>query len=70
MMFRVLHDFSDMHDGGRLYHAGDIYPRSGMVVDEKRLSELSGRGNRLGKPLIAEQAEEKKPTRKRVKKDD
>lgn len=69
MGYRAAVDFIDLQDDNRLYHAGDTFPRDGLTVSDERIAELAGNGNRMGYPLI-EQVEEKKPTRKRVKKSD
>lgn len=68
-MFRVVESFSDRADSFHIYQPGDTFPRAGVEVDDARLAELSGSGNRLGHPLI-ERAEVEKPIRKRAKKDD
>ena len=67
-MYRAVVEFYDLQDGNRLYHAGDSYPRDGLSVSDERLKQLAGNHNRMGHPLIV-QVEEKKPTRKRVKRD-
>lgn len=50
-MWRVLTDFADLTDGGRVYRAGENYPRSGDA-EPGRAAELSGRNNKRGAPLI------------------
>lgn len=62
-MWRVIADFSDLKDNGHVYHVGDSYPAKGEPSPE-RLKELSGRGNKLGKPLI-EECDEPRKTRKK-----
>ena len=69
-MYKTVIMFRDLTDNGHVYHPGDTFPRDGMTVDAARITELSGSANRRGCPLIVEAAEPKKPTRKRVKKDD
>lgn len=70
-MFRVVIAFSDRADRFHIYQPGDIYPRAGVEVDEKRLAELSGSHNNIGCPLIiAAQPVERRTTRKRVKTND
>ena len=64
-MWRVIADFSDLKDNGHVYHAGDVYPYKGEASPE-RLRELSGRGNKIGKPLIEEYQEMRKPRKKAV----
>lgn len=64
MTYRVTRAFYDRQDEMHLYQAGDTYPRSGFVTNEKRIAELAGRRNRLRMQLIeavAETAEEQKP---------
>ena len=56
-------DFVDLQDNNYLYHAGDKFPRDGVVVSDDRIAELSGSDNKLGQPLIIDKAvakEEKK----------
>lgn len=52
-MWRVLVDFSDLQDGGHVYHTGDKFPRVGEV-DPGRVAELASFNNRRGFPLIEE----------------
>lgn len=60
-MYRVIKEFADLTDSkkikeGELYHnytVGDMYPRQGKKVDEKRIEELLGTENAQGEPLIA-----------------
>lgn len=59
MAYRVIMDFADALDKGHIYRAGDIYPRSGKT-SELRIAELSGYGNKIGHPLIAEDAPKEK----------
>ena len=80
-MYTVIHMFRDKADGGRIYCPGDDYPRAGIEVSAERLMQLSTCDNARGKPLIvkvdehceaceiAPEAPARKPTRKRVKKD-
>ena len=51
-MYKVIKYFTDLQDHDYPYHAGDIFPRSGMEVTEKRLLELSTNANRRNMPLI------------------
>ena len=69
-MYRVIHRFKDLLDDGYIYEAGDNYPRPGLDAPAARLTELATKTNRRGIPLIEQVGEEKKPTRKRVKKND
>lgn len=69
-MWRVLTDFADLEDGGRVYCAGENYPRTGEA-EPGRAAELSGRNNKRGAPLIAwaddSTPEAEKPRRDRKK---
>lgn len=69
-MWRVVADFADLTDGGRVYRAGENYPRSGDA-EPGRAAELSGRNNKRGAPLIAwtddSTPEAEKPRRGRKK---
>ena len=73
-MYRARVAFNDLQDNERSYAVGEVFPRPGLRVTAERLQELSGTHNRMGFPLIVEVHDEakpeKKPTRKRVKKDD
>lgn len=48
----VINFFTDLRDYDHPYNAGDEFPRQGVNVGEERLAELSGNGNRQGRPLI------------------
>lgn len=63
-MYKVIKYFVDLQDNNHPYNAGDIFPRSGLVVSEDRYAELAGSENKQGVPLIAEE----KPKKKRAKK--
>lgn len=52
-MYRVLKDFTDLLDGGRVYREGEPFPAVGAEVSEARADELSGYQNRHREPLIA-----------------
>lgn len=65
MMYKVIRFFTDLHDNDHPYNVGDIFPRKGVEVTEKRLAELSGSNNKQGQPLIALiEAEEAEPAKK------
>lgn len=51
-MYKVIRDFADITDKNYIYHAGDTFPREGVVVGEERIAELKGWANRLSQPLI------------------
>jgi hypothetical protein len=70
-MYKVVKFFTDLQDHDYPYHVGDIFPHSGMVVDEKRIIELSTDANRRNEPLIEEvkenvQEESKEPTEEQI----
>lgn len=71
MAYSVIVDFVDMTDNNTLYHVGDSYPRLGYEPTKSRISELSSKDNKLGRPVIAEikaeTAEPKKRGRKPTK---
>lgn len=67
MAYKVIVMFRDLQDNGHTYRPGDVFPRDGVAATPERVAELSGSDNMRGRPLIVA---EKKPTRKRVKKDD
>ena len=64
-MFKVIHDFKDLQDKGKIYKVGDKYPRKGYDPTEKRIAELLGKKNKIGKSLIKEIAETKKAAPKK-----
>jgi len=51
-MYEVIHYFTDLQDNEYPYNVGDIFPRDGLAVSEKRIKELSGSNNKQYKPLI------------------
>lgn len=58
-MYKVIHQFLDLKDENHHYKVGDAYPRNGKRASAKRVAELSGSDNKIGKPLI-EKVETKK----------
>lgn len=56
-MHKVIKPFADLQDHYHSYKVGDIFPRKGLKVTKARLSELSGKKNRMGEPLIVEELE-------------
>ncbi len=58
MSYIVLTKFADLTDNKHLYEAGDMFPREGLEVDEKRLQELCSRNNRMWKAVIKEIADD------------
>ena len=60
-MFKVVHGFKDLKDNDYIYKKGDIYPRDEIKLEDvpkKRIKELSGTNNKIGKVLIEEIKEE------------
>lgn len=62
MAYKVIHKFADLQDLGHVYAIGDTYPRKGHKSDPRRISELLGASNKMGKALI-EEIPEKKPAK-------
>ena len=52
-------DFVDLQDDNYLYHAGDMFPRSGKVVSPERIAELAGSNNKLGQAVIIDKPKPK-----------
>jgi hypothetical protein len=50
--FRVIKYFTDLQDNSFAYHEGDLFPREGLEVSDKRIKELSTSANRRKQPLI------------------
>jgi hypothetical protein len=51
-MYKVIKSFSDLQDDGFVYKAGDIFPRLGKEVTQKRADELASKNNRRKEALI------------------
>lgn len=51
-MYVVIKYFTDIKDDNYAYHAGDIFPREGVVVRKRRINELASNKNKRGVPLI------------------
>lgn len=69
-MYKVLIHFVDLQDENYPYNTGDIFPREGKVVNQKRLDELSSTNNRRGIKLIEKiEGVEKKETKKKKSKE-
>lgn len=51
-MYKALIKFTDLNDSGHVYNVGDTYPREGYTPTVKRIGELSGARNKLGKAVI------------------
>ena len=60
MSWRVIKEFADKTDQYHVYKAGDLFPRDGKQVDEKRVNELASAKNALKTPLIKEERDERK----------
>lgn len=50
--YEVIAPFTDLRDYDHPYNVGDVFPRQGVVVDQKRFDELASSHNRQRKPLI------------------
>lgn len=48
----VIYSFKDLKDNDYIYKINDIYPREGLEPSQKRIKELSGTKNKIGKVLI------------------
>lgn len=51
-MYKVIKSFSDIQDNGFIYRAGDVFPRLGKEVTQKRVDELASKNNRRKEALI------------------
>lgn len=51
-MYVVIKAFTDLHDNNYAYKVGDTFPRLGVEVSDKRISELAGANNKQHTPLI------------------
>ena len=52
MKYITLIYWTDLQDENHPYNPGDEYPRPGLKPSKKRITELSGKENRRGEPLI------------------
>ena len=53
MKFQAIKKFRDLEDkANQIYDIGDVYPKEGIEVTNKRLDELLGTKNRLGYAVI------------------
>lgn len=50
--YRVIKFFTDLQDNSYKYNVGDIFPRDGLKVTQKRFAELASSKNRQHTPLI------------------
>lgn len=62
-MYKVIKLFADLQDKNHEYKPGDVFPREGLKVTDKRLEELAGSNNKQGVPLI-EKIEDETPAAK------
>ena len=51
-MYKVAVSFTDLQDDNHIYLVGDSFPRKGVEVSDKRISELSSIKNKRGVALI------------------
>lgn len=63
-MYKVIVRFVDLQDDNHVYHVGDVFPRMGKHVSDKRIAELAGTENKRKVALI--KAEESVVARKTV----
>ena len=59
-MYKVLKSFHDLKDNGYFYSKDGTYPRQGYKPTAERITELSGKNNLQGVPLIKKIEKEKK----------
>jgi hypothetical protein len=67
-LYKVIKFFTDLHDNNHAYNVGDVFPRDGVTVAEKRIAELAGSNNRQNCPLteFVEDAPKKPARRKKA----
>lgn len=68
-MYKAIVQFTDLQDNNHKYLPGDVFPRAGLEVSEKRLEELATDKNRRHKPMIVK-IEDKKPVKKEKPKEE
>lgn len=68
-MYKAIVQFTDLQDNNHKYLPGDVFPRTGLEVSEKRLDELATDKNRRHKPMIVK-IEDKKPVKKEKPKEE
>lgn len=53
--YEAIEDFSDLEDGGKVYFAGDRYPKpANKIIPEERLQVLLSKNNKKKRPVIKE----------------
>lgn len=67
MKYKVINEFRDLEDRGYIYNQGDIYPRKGTEVSDKRIKEIISKRDRYQRVFIEEVKEPKKETTKKKK---
>lgn len=69
MSCRVVKEFADSQDRYYVYQAGDLFPRDGKQVDEKRIRELKEKSfiEEVTDERKAEEAEKPKKTKAKQK---
>lgn len=50
--YKVVFEFLDLEDDEYHYKVGDTFPRKGKKVTQKRIDELAGKSNKIGRALI------------------
>ena len=56
---KVIYPFRDLTDNHQ-YSVGDVFPFDGRKITKKRIDELSGVGNKIGRALIEEAEDDKR----------
>lgn len=51
-MYKVIKAFVDLQDCNYPYSVGDVFPHKEKTVTDERLTELAGKDNKQGEPLI------------------
>lgn len=55
----VIKRFRDLADKDKIYEVGDPYPTpANKKISKERIEELSGKGNKLGAPVIKKNEEQ------------
>lgn len=51
-MYKVIENFVEKYDGGKLYLKGEVYPREGFEPTEARIKQLTTGANSYGYPFL------------------
>ena len=60
MAYKVIESFLDVQEN-IVYYVGDVFPAEGKKASKKRVSELAGKDNAVGRPLIVAEEKPKNP---------